>query len=163
LKKIISNDEGLLMVTISDNVKTLLKDTGFQESDVLEIVNAAEASGNKLKKADGSVCIAKNVSDNLTSYAVYNETEVVNCYAHKMTAGEPIGGWDEAVESPRESEYICNKCGEAAMMRNVNMSFMGMTRAGPAVVCQKCKDVYVEPEMAKTLATAESILGEKRA
>ncbi|WP_406659793.1 hypothetical protein V7O66_08040 [Methanolobus sp. ZRKC3] len=151
------------MVTISDEVKTLLKDSGFQESDVLEVVNAAEASGNKLKKADGSACLAKNVTDNLTSYAVYNDSEVVNVYAHQMQAGEPIGGWDEAVESPLESEWICNKCGETAMNRNVNMSFMGMTRAGPAIVCEKCKDVYVEADMVKTLAVAESILGEKRA
>jgi len=151
------------MVTISDEVKTLLKDNGFQESDVLEIVNAAEASGDKLKAADGSVCIAKKVTDNLTSYAVYNDKEVVNCYAHQMKAGEPAGGWDAEQETPLESNYICNKCGETAMNMNVSMSFMGMSRVGPAIVCQKCKDVYVEPEMVKTLAVAESILGEKRA
>ena len=151
------------MVTISDKVKDILKDTGFQESDVLDIVNAAEASGDKLKKADGSLCLAKNVTDNLTSYAVYNDSEVVSCYAHQMKAGEPIGGWGSDVESPMESEWVCNKCGEPAMMQNVSLSFMGMSRTGPAVVCNKCKDVYIEEEMTKTLAVAESILGEKRA
>ena len=58
---------------------------------------------------------------------------------------------------------VCAKCGEIALERNVDMTYMGVTRPGPGLVCPKCNEFYVSDGVAKTLKTAESILEEKRA
>lgn len=96
-------------------------------------------------------------------YFYQSPTELLNAYAHKMHMDGLTGGELHDVEYDDESDWVCQKCGETALERNVDMSYMGVTRAGPAIVCPKCQEFHVSDGVAKTLKTAESILEEKRA
>lgn len=80
-----------------------------------------------------------------------------------MNINGPTGGNIHDVEYDDKSEWICQKCNEAALERNVDLSYMGVTRPGPALVCPDCGEIYVSEGVAKTLKTAEGILEEKRA
>ncbi|KXS42700.1 MAG: hypothetical protein AWU59_1517 [Methanolobus sp. T82-4] len=151
------------MVKISEEMDNLLKDNGIKQEEIKEMIDNAESSGTKLKARDGDLAIAKGVSDNLTMYAVYSPSELVDAYAHKMSILGITGGELDDVANDDESEWECAKCGEIALERNVDMTYMGVTRPGPGLVCPKCDEYYVSAGVAKTLKTAESILEEKRA
>lgn len=151
-------------IKITAQADNLLKDNGVRKEEILDIIKSAESSGHKLISKDGSTCIAKGVSKNLTIYAVYSATELLDVYTHKMNILGVTGGEIKPVEYDDASEWICAKCNEVARERNVDMSYMGVTRPGPGLVCAKCGDMYVSAGMAKsTLKTAEAILEEKRA
>jgi len=151
------------MVKISEEMDNLLKDNGIKQEEIQEMIDNAESSGTKLKAIDGDLAIAKGVSDNLTMYAVYSPSELVDAYAHKMSILGITGGELDDVANDDESKWECAKCGEVALERNVDMTYMGVTRPGPGLVCPKCDEYYVSAGVAKTLKTAESILEEKRA
>ncbi|WP_246275990.1 DUF7479 domain-containing protein [Methanolobus zinderi] len=151
------------MVKISEEMDNLLKDNGIKQEEIQEVIDNAESSGTKLKARDDDLAIAKGVSDNLTMYAVYSPSELVDAYAHKMNILGVTGGEIDDVANDDESEWECAKCGEIALERNVDMTYMGVTRPGPGLVCPKCDEYYVSAGVAKTLKTAESILEEKRA
>ncbi|QLC51244.1 hypothetical protein HWN40_05400 [Methanolobus zinderi] len=152
-----------MMVKISEEMDNLLKDNGIKQEEIQEVIDNAESSGTKLKARDDDLAIAKGVSDNLTMYAVYSPSELVDAYAHKMNILGVTGGEIDDVANDDESEWECAKCGEIALERNVDMTYMGVTRPGPGLVCPKCDEYYVSAGVAKTLKTAESILEEKRA
>lgn len=62
------------------------------------------------------------------------------------------------------TEWVCQHCKEEAQMGTVNMTYMGVTRSGPAIVCAKCGDAWVEEYLAtKTIAAAEGLFEKKRA
>jgi hypothetical protein len=155
-------------LNISDETNGLLKDNGFRIEEIQEIIENAESSGNKLKDADGEVFIAKGDSDNLTTYAVYSPLsngafELKSAYAHKMKVAGLTGGSFDEVEYDDENGWTCHKCNEAAVDRNIDMSYLDVSRPGPGIVCPKCGDIYITEGVTKTLKTAESILEEKRA
>ena len=53
---------------------------------------------------------------------------------------------------------------EKAIAGTVNMTYMGVTRSGPAIVCPKCGDSWVEEYLAtKTIAAAEGLFEKKKA
>ncbi|MDW7732342.1 MAG: hypothetical protein SCH66_07930 [Methanolobus sp.] len=150
-------------IKISEELDNLLKDNGIKKEEIQEVIDNAESNGTKLKARDGDLVLAKGVSDNLTMYAVYSPTELVDVYAHKMNILGLTGGELHDVASDDASDWTCAKCGEIALERNVDMTYMGVTRPGPGLVCPKCNEFYVSAGVAKTLKTAESILEEKRA
>ena len=155
-------------LNVSDEVNDLLKDNGFRIEEIREIIENAESSGNKLMDADGAVFLAKGVSDNLTTYAVYSPLdngafELKSAYAHKMSVAGLTGGAFVEVEYDDENGWTCNNCNEAAVDRNVDMSYLDVSRPGPGMVCPKCGEIYISEGVNKTLKTAESILEEKRA
>ena len=150
-------------IKITEEVENLLKDNGLKKEEVMEIIDNAEASGHKLKAKEGDICIAKGVAENLTVYAVYNPSELVNVYTHKMSVLGVTGGEMKELEYDTTSDWTCVKCSEDAQERNVDMSYLDVTRPGPGIVCPNCGDVYVSEGVAHTLKTAESILEEKRA
>lgn len=153
---------------ISDEVNDLLKDNGFRVEEIKDVIEQAETSGHKLSSADGNLFLARAVEDNLTTYAVYapiadGAFELKDAYAHKMTIDGLTGGSFVEVEYDDESEWTCTKCNEGAVDRNVDMSYLDVTRPGPGIVCPKCGDIYISNGVASTIKTAESILEEKRA
>ncbi|AEH60231.1 hypothetical protein Mzhil_0355 [Methanosalsum zhilinae DSM 4017] len=152
-------------IKVSEEVASLLKDNGLKKDEMVSIIEDAESSGDKLKSKDGSKCLAKNESDNLTIYALYSSANggfaLDSAYAHKMKMIGLTGGSFDPDEA-EETDWICNKCGETAVETNVDMSYLDVTRPGPAVVCPKCNQMYLEEDMMKTIKTAESILEEKR-
>ncbi|WP_445475461.1 DUF7479 domain-containing protein [Methanococcoides methylutens] len=155
-------------LNVSDELNDLLKDNGFRIEEIQEIIENAESSGHKLKDADEATFIAKGVSDNLTTYAVYSPLsngafELKSAYAHKMNVAGLTGGSFVEVEYDDDSGWTCHKCNETAVDRNVDMAYLDVARPGPGIVCPKCGDVYISEGVTKTLKTAESILEEKRA
>ncbi|WP_292464405.1 hypothetical protein [Methanolobus sp.] len=151
-------------IKITEQADNLLKDNGVRKEEILDIIKNSESSGQKLKSKDGNTCIAKGASENLTIYAVYSASELLDVYTHKMNILGITGGEIKPVEYDDASDWICAKCGEVALERNVDMSYLGVTRPGPGLVCAKCGEMYVSAGMAKsTLKTAEAILEEKRA
>ncbi|UGV41562.1 hypothetical protein J7W08_04545 [Methanococcoides orientis] len=155
-------------LNVSDELNDLLKDNGFRIEEIQDIIENAESSGKKLKNAEGEVFIAKGVSDNLTTYAVYSPLsngafELKTAYAHKMNVAGLTGGSFVEVEYDDDSGWICHNCNETAVDRNVDMAYLDVSRPGPGIVCPKCGDVYISEGVTKTLKTAESILEEKRA
>ncbi len=150
-------------IKITEELDNLLKDNGIKKEEIQEIIDNAESNGSKLEAIDGDLCIAKGCTDNLTMYAVYSPSELVDVYAHKMSILGLTGGELHDVEYDDSSDWKCVKCDEIALERNVDMTYMGVTRPGPGLVCPKCNEFYVSDGVAKTLKTAESILEEKRA
>jgi hypothetical protein len=150
-------------IKITEELNNTLKDNGFKEEEIKELIANAESSGQKLKAREGDISIAKGGSDNLTVYAVYSPAELLGVYAHKMKILGLTGGELNEIDYDDASEWECAKCGEVALERNVDMTYMGVTRPGPGLVCPKCNEYYVSDGVAKTLKTAEAILEEKRA
>ncbi len=150
-------------ITITEELNSTLKDNGFKEAEIKELIANAESSGQKLKARDGEISIAKGGSDNLTVYAVYSPSELLDVYAHKMNIIGLTGGELNEIDYDDASNWACAKCGEIALERNVDMTYMGVTRPGPGLVCPKCNEFYVSDGVARTLKTAEAILEEKRA
>lgn len=148
---------------INEDVDNLLKDNGLKKEEILQIVDDAEKNGQKIKSVDGQVYIAKGESNNLSIYVVYNNTNITDVYTHKMNMIGPTGGDLHPVELDDESEWICTKCDTKLLERNIDMSYLDVTRPGPGLICPKCNNTYVSPGVAKTLKGAEGILEEKRA
>lgn len=150
---------------VSKKVEGVLKERGLKKGEVKKVVENAESTGKKLKDEAGERFLAKSFNENLTTYAVYeamgeDEFKLLSGYAHKMKIEGPTQG----VEDENESEWFCNKCDEKTVEGNVDLSYLGVTRPAPGVMCPECKDSYImEDIVTGTLPAAEGILEEKRA
>ncbi len=143
----------------SANAKDVMGKRGLKEADVADVVNTAESSNRKLFK-DGTNLAKKRIGE-ATIYAVYNDSgEVQSAYSHRMVLGEPVKTTDE----PELSDWTCKHCNERAIIGSANMSYLGVTRTGPAIVCPKCSDVWIEEYLATmTIAAAEGLFEKKKA
>ncbi|RZN60550.1 MAG: hypothetical protein EF811_06470 [Methanonatronarchaeia archaeon] len=150
---------------ISSDVQEAIEERGLDEKSIKKAIQEGEKSGHKLvNQEDGSV-LAKTEGDNLTTYAQYkkideDKMELVSAWGHKMSIEGP------ASEGPGEEieDWICEGCGGNAIERNIDISYLGITRPVVGMYCPDCEQGYVSEELAvNTLPTAASILEEKRA
>lgn len=143
----------------SANAKDIMGKRGLKEADVADVVKSGESSNRKLFK-NGTNLAKKRIGE-VTVYAVYdNDGNVQSAYSHRMQLGEPV----KTTEEPEKTEWTCKHCNETAVVGSANMTYMGITRTGPAVVCPKCGDVWVEEYLAtKTIAAAEGLFEKKKA
>ncbi len=153
----------MVELNINGDVEDLLTERGLEISEVEDIVETAEETNEKLRNDEG-VCCAKEVGENLTCYAVYEESgdgyNLLSAYAHKMKVEGPT---DEDIE-PDGSEWECVSCGTTAVEGNVDLSYLGITRPVSGIVCPDCGTGYVPENVAvDTLPVAEETLEEKRA
>jgi hypothetical protein len=146
-------------VKFSNEVVELLGKRGLKEADVKDVIQSAEASGRKLTQGDKN--LAKKRMGEVTIYALYdNNGNVEAAYSHRMQLGDIM----KTSEQGEASKWVCNACKEAAQQGTANMSYLTVTRAGPAIVSPKCGDSWVEEYLAiKTLAAAEGLFEKKRA
>lgn len=152
-------------VKFSDSVKETLGKRGLKTSDIEEVIKAAEGENKKaVNKTTGRV-IAKKVLNNVTTYADYHvekgilksHANVNSGYSHRMVLGK-------IVNATGESEWTCAHCNAPAMLGTAEMTYMAVSRNGPAIVCPKCGDAWVEEYLAtKTLAAAEGLFEKKKA
>jgi hypothetical protein len=152
-------------IKATDQVKETIGKRGLKIDDVMDVVKTAEGANKKVvDKASGRV-IAKKVINNVTVYADYNvekgilksHANVNSAYSHRMTLGKIVN----ATEPPA---WTCAHCNAQAFSGTAEMTYMGVTRNGPAIVCPKCNDVWVEEYLAtKTLAAAEGLFEKKKA
>ncbi len=150
-------------VKIPNEVMEVIGKRGIKEADVKDVVMTAESAKKKLK-SNGRNLAKKKIGD-VTVYVDYElekgilkeHANVKSAYSHRMSLGDIVNATDK-------TNWICVHCGEPAMAGHVAMTYMQVTRNGPAVVCQKCKDSWVEEYLAtKTLAAAEGLFEKKRA
>ena len=148
-----------MQVKFSNEVAELLGKRGLKEADVTDVINTAESSGRKLTK-DNKNLAKKRIGD-VTIYALYdNEGNLETAYSHRMQLGDIIPSEGE----PKPSEWVCNFDKKQAEQGSVNMTYLTVTRAGPAIVSPTCGDSWVEEYLAtKTLAAAEGLFEKKRA
>jgi hypothetical protein len=152
-------------VKFSDSVKETLGKRGLKTSDIEEVIKAAEGENKKaVNKATGRA-IAKKTLNNVTVYADYNvekgilksHANVNSGYSHRMVLGK-------IVNATGESEWTCAKDNSPCMQGTAEMTYMGVSRNGPAIVCTKCGDAWAEEYLAtKTLAAAEGLFEKKKA
>jgi len=148
----------------SDQVKETIAKRGLKIDDVMDVVKTAEGANKKIINKDGKV-VAKKVINNVTVYADYNiekgilksHANVNSAYSHRMTLGK-------IVNATEPSPWTCVHCNKQAFNGTAEMSYIGVSRNGPAVVCTTCGDVWVEEYLAtKTLAAAEGLFEKKKA
>jgi hypothetical protein len=151
-------------VKIPDQVKEVLGKRGIKEADVDDVIKTAESSNKKLLVKGTAKIIAKKRIGDVTIYAVYETDGLLKkhatldtAYSHRMKLGGIVNATDP-------TNYVCASCNEPAMYGHVEMEYMTVKRNGPAVVCTKCKDSWVEEYLATmTLAAAEGLFEKKRA
>jgi hypothetical protein len=143
----------------SAEAKDLMGKRGLKEADVADVVKTAETSHRKI--TDGKANIAKKRVGEVTVYAKYDHSgNVCSSYSHRMVLGEPV----KTTDTPEVTKWECMHCKEKAIAGTVNMTYMGITRSGPAIVCPKCGDSWVEEYLAtKTIAAAEGLFEKKKA
>lgn len=143
----------------SAEVKDLMGKRGLKEADVADVVKTAETSHRKI--STGKVNLAKKRIGEVTVYAKYdNNGNVCSAYSHRMVLGEPV----KTTDTPEVTNWECMHCKGKAIAGTVNMTYMGVTRSGPAIVCEKCGDAWVEEYLAtKTIAAAEGLFEKKKA
>jgi hypothetical protein len=143
----------------SANAKDVMGKRGLKEADIIDVVNTAESSNRKLFK-NGTNLAKKRIGE-ATMYAAYNDSgEVQSAYSHRMVLGEAVKTTDE----PELSDWTCKHCNERAIVGSANMTYLGVTRTGPAIVCPKCGDVWIEEYLAvQTIAAAEGLFEKKKA
>ncbi len=144
-------------------VKEILAKRGLKEADVADVIKST--NGGLLKKSvglshDGKNLTKKRIGD-VTVYALYNDNgNVESAYSHRMQLGDIV----KTTDQPEQSIWTCKHCNAKAEQGTVNMTYLGVTRSGPAIVCPKCGDSWVEEYLAtKTIAAAEGLFEKKKA
>ncbi len=148
-------------VKMSNEVKDALGKRGIKDADVNDIISTAESTGRKLTHKSGGRTLAKKKIGEVTVYADYNVSggaaDVKSGYSHRMQLKEIVPG------AQSDTDWVCKHCNEPAKQGTVNMTYMGVTRSGPAVVCNKCGDSWIEEYLAvKTIAAAEGLFEKKK-
>ncbi len=61
------------------------------------------------------------------------------------------------------TEWFCFKDKEKMVEKNIDVSYLGITRPILGIACPKCKVAYIEKDIATTtLKTGEAIMEKKR-
>ena len=146
-------------VVFSDAVKDLMGKRGLKEADVKAVIEAAEASKEKL--VSGGRNLAKKVIGELTVYADYGleggKAVVNSAYAHRMKILDPVLVGDD-------TDWTFAKTGAKVKAGHANLTYMGATRSGPALIDAASGDSWFEEYLAaNTLAAAEGLFEQKRA
>ena len=157
-------------VTISPEAEKILTERGIPADKVKEVVSHAEATGEKI--CIGNRCIGKKTIDEVTFYAQYTVADgkatVESAWMHRMKILKPVAVYSEdlvVAGEPRDiSDWVCGKCNEKMLRANVDMEYLGIVRAAPALYCQKCGLIIIEEYSAiGPIATAEGLFEKKRA
>ena len=143
---------------ISDAVKEVLAKRGLKVDDLKATIDYAEGSKDKI--ANGKRFIAKKLIGDLTVYADYcieGGKAVVNAgYSHRMKILD-------IVLATGESDWTYVKNGAKLKTGHTNLTFMGATRSGPALVEPVSGESWFEEYLAASaLAAAEGLFETKR-
>ncbi|MBC7218903.1 MAG: hypothetical protein H5T49_02020 [Hadesarchaea archaeon] len=151
----------MVEINISDEVKKLAEERGIPVEQLKEVVQQGEATGEKLIFEDQN--LAKKQIGTTTVYVVYKRSgdviDVVTAYSHRMEEKEVTDPVPDDVQPWR-----CNKCNKNTVRASMNVSYLGITRQAPTMVCPDCGASYFEEHIVtKTLCTAMCLFEKKRA
>jgi hypothetical protein len=151
-------------VRMSDAVKETIGKRGLKEADVQDVINTAESSKKKIVNKNGKV-LAKKVVNNVTIYTDYNlEKGILKSHANLNSAYSHRVALGKIVNATEGSDWTCALDNEPVKLGTVDMSYIGVNRTGPALVCPKCGDAWIEEYLAtKTIAVAEGLFEKKKA
>jgi len=140
----------------TNEVVEVLEKRGLKKEDVADVV---ESNDGRMLTKDGKNLAKKRVGG-ATVYALFDDDgNVESAYSHRMELKDIVKTTDE----PEMSDWTCRKCGERAEQGTANMMYMNIVRSGPAIVCPKCGDSWIEEYMAiKTIAAAEGLFEKKK-
>ncbi len=150
----------MMEYVFSDAVKEVLGKRGLKEDDIKAVIDYAEGSNDKI--TDGAKNIAKKEIGDLTVYAVYavdgGSAVVESGYAHKMKI------LDIVLDSSDAEGWTYAKNGAQVRKGHANLTYMGATRSGPALVEPTSGEAWFEEYLAASaLAAAEGLFEAKRA
>ncbi|WGI17455.1 hypothetical protein [Methanonatronarchaeum sp. AMET-Sl] len=150
---------------MSGEVEDLVEERGLDEKSIKAAIHEGEKSGHKLVNNEDGTVLSKKEGDNLTTYARYRKVDedkfkLVSAYGHKMSIEGPASGGP----GTELEEWVCEACGGKAREKNIDISYLGITRPVLGMYCPDCEQGYVSEDVAvKTLPAAANILEEKRA
>jgi len=150
-------------IIIPKDIEKILSERGISIDNVKEVVEYGEATGEKICLPAENKFLAKKTIGKATFYTLYSPVEnkftLHTAYAHKMSMKEPVD-----IILAEATDWVCCKCNEKMVRSNIDMEYLGITRAAPGISCPKCKVSFIEEYIAgKTLVVAESLLEKKRA
>ncbi len=153
----------VIEVVILKDVEKTLSERGISVDNVREVIEHGETTGEKIYLPAENKFLAKKVIGKATFYTMYSPLEgkftLHSAYAHRMSMKEPI-----TIVTAETTDWVCYKCNEKLVRSNIDMEYLGITRAAPGISCPKCKLSFIEEYVAgKTLVVAESLLEKKRA
>ena len=145
-------------ISISGDVKAVLEKRGLKDADVKAVIENAEANNDKIY--NGSKFIAKKVIGDLTVYADYTKAgdkiTVNSGYVHKMKILD-------IVMATEETEWKYCKNGKTVTKGHTDLTYLGATRSGPALVEAESGQSWFEEYLAAgALTVAEGLFTQKR-
>jgi len=148
-----------MAITISKEVQAVLDSRGLKADDIKKVIENAEKTKDKI--FNGKKFIAKLVIGDVTVYADYskdgNDFVVNSGYAHKMKI---LG----IVLATDDTDWTYCKNGKPVKKGHTDLTYLGATRSGPALVEPESGQSWFEEYLAaKTLAVAEGLFAAKRA
>ncbi|MGC8816907.1 MAG: DUF4258 domain-containing protein [Candidatus Hadarchaeum sp.] len=151
----------MVEIRVSDEVKKLAEERGIPVEQLKEVVQHGEETREKLIQEDQS--LAKKRIGSTTIYVVYRKAgdvfEIVTAYAHRMEEKEVTDPVPDDVQPWR-----CEKCNKNTVRASMNVSYLGITRQAPVMVCPDCGAGFFEENIVnKTLCTAMCLFEKKRA
>ena len=146
-------------ITISKDVKAVLDKRGLKEADIKAVIENAEK--NKDKIYNGTKFIAKKEIGDVTVYADYckkgDKITVNSGYSHRMKILA-------IVMDTEDTEWKYCKNGAVVRKGHTDLTYLGATRSGPALVEPKSKESCFEEYLAAgALTAAEGLFAQKRA
>lgn len=146
-------------ITFTKEAKEVLDKRGLKEADIKAVIENAEA--NKDKIFNGTKYIAKKEIGDLTVYADYtkkgDKITVNSGYSHRMKILDIVMNTDE-------TEWKYCKNGATVFKGHTDLTYLGATRSGPALVEPTSGQSWFEEYLAAgALTTAEGLFAQKRA
>ena len=145
-------------IAISSDVKAVLEKRGLKEADVKAVIDNAEATQDKI--TNGSKFIAKKQIGDLTVYADYTvaggKATVNSAYLHKMKILDIVLATDD-------TDWKYCKNGKVVKKGHTDLTYLGATRSGPALVEPDSGQSWFEEYLAAgALTVAEGLFTQKR-
>ena len=150
----------MVEIKILKDVQAVLDARGLKADDIKKVIENAEKNNDKI--SNGKKFIAKLLIGDVTVYADYSKDAesgfIVNSgYAHKMKILSIVMATDN-------TEWTYVKNGKAVKKGHTDLTYLGATRSGPALVEPVSGQSWFEEYLAaKTLAVAEGLFTAKRA
>ena len=145
-------------IIISGDVKAVLEKRGLKEADIKAVIEYAESSKDKIY--NGSKFIAKKLIGDVTVYADYtkagDKVTVNSGYGHKMKIVDIVMSTDD-------TDWKYCKNGKVVKKGHTDLTYLGATRSGPALVEPESGQSWFEEYLAAgALTVAEGLFTQKR-
>lgn len=146
-----------MTIKYADGVEELIAKRGLKKDDIESVINSAGED----RIYNGTEYIAKKMIGDLTVYARYKtdgqDVIVTAGYSHRMKILDIVLSTDD-------TEWKYCKNGNVVKKGHTDLTYLGATRSGPALVELVSGESWFEEYLAAgALTTAEGLFAQKRA